>query len=365
MKIIHYIPSINKRDGGTTAYMQLLSKSLGTLVQLHIVTHRSDNDVEIEYATVHYISSSLRGDMKKEWDKLLDAVKPCLVHINCCWLPACALTQKWAQKKGYPIVLTPHGMLEPWIMKRNYWTKKLPALFLYQKAAVKKADFIHATAESEKNNLLELGYNSQVQIIPNGIETDNISIKKSWKKTNNLLFLSRVHEKKGIELLLQAVAELGEQMAGIKVTIAGEGEDSYVKKLTTLAKERGLEKVVFFVGGVYGEKKWQLFREADIFILPTYSENFGIVVAEALASGTPVITTTGTPWQELVDNQCGWWVEANVVALKAAIKEAISLSSEKLENYGIRARKMVEERYSISTVSKDMVALYSEVLFNK
>lgn len=365
MTIIHYIPSINKKDGGTTAYMQLLSKALGALVRLHVVTHQSDSDVEIEQATVHYISSSLGGDMKKDWNLLLDAIKPAVVHINCCWMPACAFTQKWAKKKGYPVVLTPHGMLEPWIMKRNYWTKKLPALLLFQKAAVKQADYLHATAQSEKDNLLKLGYNKKIEIIPNGIEVDNIPVKQSWEKKHNLLFLSRVHEKKGIELLLEALSALKEQMRDFTVTIAGEGEASYVERLKNLTKEKRLDGIVSFVGGVYGDKKWELFRSADVFILPTYSENFGIVVAEALACGTPVMTTTGTPWQALADEQCGWWVDADVASITEALKEIIAMPEEALQSYGLRGRRLVEDQFSITAVARQMDLLYKNVLLNQ
>lgn len=92
--------------------------------------------------------------MKKEWKTLLQEIHPDIIHINCCWMPGCAFTQKWAQQLGYKVVLTPHGMLEPWIIKRHHWTKKIPALLLYQKRAIIKADYLHATAKSEKENLL-------------------------------------------------------------------------------------------------------------------------------------------------------------------------------------------------------------------
>ena len=157
MKIIHFIPSIDRTSGGIGSYMQLLAKELGKLCELYIVTGNTTHQLKIENATVLYIPCNIEQDcsMKREWEMILNNVKPDLIHINCCWMPCCALTQKWAQKKGYKVILTPHGMLEPWIMKRNYWTKKLPALLLYQKSAIKSANCIHATAESEKQNILK------------------------------------------------------------------------------------------------------------------------------------------------------------------------------------------------------------------
>lgn len=358
MIIIHYIPSLDRSSGGTTAYMQLLGNALGKLVELHIVSHISEKVVEIQNCKIHFISSSVFGNMKEEWLELLRNIQPDVVHVNCCWMPQSAFTQKWAQGKGYKVVLTPHGMLEPWIMKRNYWTRKLPALLLYQKVAVQNVDMLHATANSEKENLLKLSYNNKITIIPNGIEIDEISLKTSWKPTKKILFLSRVHVKKGIELLMEAVARLKEKMYGYTVIIAGEGDDTYIQQLKDKAKTLGINHIIQFHGGVYGDEKWKLFRVADFFILPTYSENFGIVVAEALATGTPVITTMGTPWQELKTEKCGWWIELNVENLKNAIAKALLLKPEELREMGVRGRKLVEDKYEIKRVTEEMVRLY-------
>ena len=109
-------------------------------------------------------------------------------------------------------------------------------------------------------------------------------MKSSWKLNKEILFLSRVHVKKGINFLLEAVAQLKEQMEGYVIRIAGEGDDIYIDELKQLTVRLGISKLVIFEGGVYGNSKWELFRQADLFILPTHSENFGIVVAEALAS---------------------------------------------------------------------------------
>ena len=175
-------------------------------------------------------------------------------------------------------------------MARHYWTRKLPALLLYQKRAVVWADRLHATAESEKQNLIKLGYNNRISVIANGIDVDNVEMKHSWKRNREILFLSRVHVKKGINFLIEAVAALKSEMEGYCVKIAGEGEESYVNELRQLAARLGVEDMVKFTGGVYGDSKWELFRLADMFVLPTHSENFGIVVAGA-----------GDKWLRMVD----------------------------------------------------------------
>jgi glycosyltransferase involved in cell wall biosynthesis len=277
-------------------------------------------------------------------------------------MPLCALIQKWSQQAGYKTVLTPHGMLEPWILKRHYWTRKLPALFFYQKAAVRNADCIHATAESEKQNLLKLGYNHKITVVPNGIEIDNIILKSEWKKNRTILYLSRIHVKKGIEQLIDAAAKIESSLAGYKIIIAGEGKFDYIQSLHKRIHSKGLVHLFDFVGGVYGNRKWELFQQADIFILPTYSENFGIVVAEALASGTPVITTKGTPWRELETHRCGWWIENDVNAIAQTIMEAIVLSEEEYRQMGERGRELMENNYSVEIVAAKMRRLYQWIL---
>lgn len=360
MKILHYIPSIDRTSGGVGGYMQLLCKELGKIVELHVATQRSENMLELENCDVHFLPSWKHiFKMKTAWIKLLDDVKPDVVHCNCCWIPDSALTQKWAQKKGYKVVLTPHGMLEPWILKRHYYTKKVPALWLYQKRAIKKADMLHATAESEKEHLLQLGWNDKITIVPNGIDVEAIQMKSSWKRTGNILFLSRVHPKKGINYLIEALAKFD---GDYNCIIAGEGDESYVDELKTLAGKLGISERVKFLGGVYGDEKWRLFREADVFVLPTHSENFGIVVAEALACGTPVITTVGTPWEELNTCHCGWWTEIGTEPALTAIRSFANCSEQELEQMGRNGRLLVEEKYSAKAEAEGMVRMYKSIL---
>jgi glycosyltransferase involved in cell wall biosynthesis len=253
-------------------------------------------------------------------------------------------------------------MLEPWIIQRHHWTRKVPALYLYQKKAVQTANYIHTTAESEKRNLLQLGYNDKIYLIPYGIESRNITIKSSWKKTKTILYLSRIHPKKGIERLIDAAVQIKDVLYGYKIIIAGEGDIPYIQSLKNRIQEQNVENIFDFVGGVYDEKKWTLFHNADVFILPTYSENGGIVVIEALASGTPVITTKGTPWQELNTQHCGWWIDNDVNTIAKTLKEAIALPEEEYRQMGIRGQKLIKENYSIEIVAQKMKQLYEWIL---
>ena len=123
----------------------------------------------------------------------------------------------------------------------------------------------------------------------------------------------------------------------------------------------GVSEQVQLISGVYGSEKWKRFQQADLFVLPSYSENFGIVVAEALASGAPVLTTKGTPWQELETQGCGWWIELSVDEIVKALRAFINTSETTLEMMGRNGRKLVEEKYSIEAVAQLMLNLYLKI----
>ena len=153
-----------------------------------------------------------------------------------------------------------------------------------------------------------------------------------------------------------------EAMSGVehlRLKIAGEGEIAYVRSLMNMVNDLGLGGKIEFVGPVYGVEKWQMVRDADVVVLPSYSENFGLIVAEALASGTPVMTTTGTPWQAIEANDCGWWIEPNVEAIKRTLKAIQLTSSDDLRMKGQRGRTLIEEYFDVEKLAHSLYEIYS------
>jgi len=362
MTILHYIPSIDHASGGVGAYMQLVARDLGKLCDLHILTHPSSSELVLENCTVHYMPYKWLpwDNCKRNFLKIMDEIRPAVFHCNCCWMPVSALTAIWAKAEGYKVIYTPHGMLEPWCMERNRW-KKIPATWLFQRKGLQVSDMIHATSEMERQNLLKLGWNSNICCIPNCVQLDQIPMKTSWKRTKSILFLSRIHPKKGIPFLIEAVALLKEQLQGYRVRVVGLGEEKYIEELRRQILERGVDSIVSIEPPVFDDAKWKLYAEADLFVLPTYSENFGIVVAESLACGTPVITTKGTPWEELESHHCGWWTEIGTQALVEALSMFLNCTDDNLQQMGVRGRKLVEEQYSSLAVAMQFRELYERM----
>jgi glycosyltransferase involved in cell wall biosynthesis len=358
MKVVHFIASIDKTGGGTTEYMRLLGTALAKNTELIVVSGGSENPVAIEGIKIEFFNTKITAwfSMCKAFKSFLKEEQPDLVHINGIWSPQNWGFQKTAQELGIKIVLSPHGMLEPWILAHNPWKKKL-ALFLYQRTAILRANYLLATAQMEQDNIVKLGFSNLISIIPNGIDLSEVKKEKSIYGTKKMVFLSRIHPKKGIELLLEAWRK--SDTTEWILEIAGNGETDYIKTLTQSAQD--LENVRF-VGPQYGESKWDFLRSADVMVLPTYSENFGIVVAEALAVGVPVITTKGTPWKDLKTYQCGWWIELSVSNLKRSLEEVMQTPQYQIKTMGTNGQILVKDKYDIKAVAKNMRSLYQKIL---
>ncbi|MCF6313097.1 MAG: glycosyltransferase [Verrucomicrobiales bacterium] len=281
-----------------------------------------------------------------------------LIHQHGIWVRSSHTTCNFAQQQKLPIVLSPHGMLEPWALQHHAWRKKI-ALALYQKNHLKRATALHATSEAEAQQLRDLGLTQPIAIIANGVQLpdpEDPPPPHQGSTTRHALFLSRLHPKKGIPMLLQAWAQL--KLPDWQLTIAGNDEAGHLAELKQQVQQLNITSTLTFTGPLYGEAKERAFQQAELFILPSHSENFAIVIAEALAHGLPVITTRETPWQSLEQHQCGWWVEAQSETIAHALKNATTLSPAKLQAMGQRGKTLVSEKFHWPNIAKQMLSYY-------
>lgn len=283
-----------------------------------------------------------------------------LIHDHGIWLPQNNKISRFAARNGIPLIISPRGSLEPGALKLGFWKKRI-AWLLFQKKNLTRAAALHATSLVEKEHFLELGLPEPIRVIPNGTILPNVP-QRLIKNTDDplkILFISRIHPIKGLSNLIAALSKF--DPSSWVLNIAGYDEVNHLEEVLDSAQRVGIRENISYLGPVEDQAKWDLYHQADLLILPSYSENFGNVVAEALASSIPVITTTGTPWRDLKRYNCGWWVDPSIEGLTGALNQALGTSKTELAEMGNRGRKLVEQKYSWKVVGEMSLRLYEEI----
>lgn len=298
-------------------------------------------------------------EIARQLDSICEEQPVDIIHVQGIWSPLVHYACRFSVERNIPYIVTPRGMLEPWALRQKR-LKKWLALWWYQKKDLNRAQCIHVTAQAEADSVRKLGVTSRVEVIPNGTEIPESLPAKHANDKKRVLFLSRIHPKKGLVDLISAWSQV--MPSGWECVIAGTDEDGYASEVQNAIRKYGLEETVRMHPSVDGKEKWDLYRSADLFVLPSHSENFGLVIAEALASGVPVITTVQTPWEELISHRCGWWIEDNASALAVALKQATSTEDIELNEMGTRGRALIQSKYTWPAVAAKLATLYRNVL---
>lgn len=255
------------------------------------------------------------------------------------------------KSRNTKIVVSPHGTLGEAALKNRSTKKRL--FWPLQKILLKRADLIHVTSLDEFNDVRRLGFKNPVAIIGNGVELVDYSIcnQGGYKSRRRLLFLGRLHPQKGLDNLIKAWRDVNGSYPDWDLVIAGPGDAEYVRHLKDLVLRLGSE-CIYFAGPVYGAAKFNMIGGADIFILPSYGENFGMAVAEALMTGCPVIVSKAAPWSEVVKHGCGWWVDNDVNSISRTLDMAMSMTPDDLKQMGASGRTWMESDFSWVEISE-------------
>ena len=290
-----------------------------------------------------------------------------VLHDNGIWMPHNHRLAKIARRHGLARVVSTRGMLEPWAA-RHKRLKKAIAWHLYQRRDLQRAQLLHATGEQEARNLERFGLGVPICTIPNGVDLPEIDPSAEGKKTGpaheagqrSALFLGRIYPVKGLPMLVEAWAQV--RPAGWRLHIAGPDEAGHRREVERAVSAAGLNDTVSFLGPVEGEAKTAVYLNADLFILPSYSESFGMVIAEALAYRLPVLTTTGAPWPALARRGCGWSVDPSVEGIAQGLREATSQDTGTLRAMGAKGRAWVAAEYGWAAVAQQFLAAYERLL---
>lgn len=282
-----------------------------------------------------------------------------IIHDNGLWLPHNHRLAAIARRARIPRIVSTRGMLEPWALAHKGWKKRI-ALALYQRRDLASAAGLHATSQQEAANLSGLGLQVKVTTIPNGAELPLLTGSAAGSGIRGgirrALFVGRLYPVKGLPMLIEAWARV--RPTGWLLEIAGPDEAGHRQLLERAIASHGLEHQIELTGAVAGEAKELAFRRAELFVLPSYSESFGMAVAEALGYGLPVLTTTAVPWPQLEANGSGWRVAADPDALAEGLRRAMSIDRDGLVAMGRRGRDLVERELDWNRLSDAYLAMY-------
>ncbi|MFT5507163.1 MAG: glycosyltransferase involved in cell wall biosynthesis [Hyphomicrobiaceae bacterium] len=301
-------------------------------------------------------SSGLRGAID------VAASSGAVLHSHGLWLMPNFYSAGSAKRRNCVHIISPRGMLGSGALKFSQRRKQL-LWMLAQKGVVKAATCLHATSQQECDELRELGIKVPVAVIPNGVDLpvlegmSKADAVRLSERHRTVLYLGRLHPKKGIDQLVAAWARLEANHPNWRLRIVGPSENGCRRQLEAQSVSLGLDRVSF-EDGLFGADKDAAYRDAELFVLPTLNDNFGMVVAEALSHATPVICTHGAPWQGLESYGCGWWVEQGAEPLTVALVDALQLSRCSLAEKGKRGRAWMAASFSWGSVAHDMEQVY-------
>ena len=390
MKVLHVIPSVSPALGGPTQVVLNLVQALREWgIDAEIVT-TNDNaatllDVplnqRITYQQVpiwflprfspplkEFIFSTALTQWLWQHIQDYDILDN---HYLFSYASSCASAiARWYQ---IPYTVRTMGQLSPWALEQSRLKKQLYT-FLIERRNLSRAAAIHCTSASEAQDVRNFGIQTPTVTLPLGVNLlpdcpeakQNLHYRYGIPNHKPIvLFLSRLHYKKRPDLLIQALSQITVQSYDFHLILAGSGEPDYVNHLKKLVASVGLAKHTSFAGFVTGEDKSLLLQGSDIFVLPSFSENFGVAVAEAMAAGLPVIVTPGVQISpEIAAANAGLVVEGDVETLADAI--ATLLNSPHLRHeLGENGKRLVSHRYSWKVIAQNLISVYTAIIEGK
>jgi glycosyltransferase involved in cell wall biosynthesis len=278
-----------------------------------------------------------------------------VIHQHGLWQYSAEAVRSSCAFFGSACVVSPHGMLALQA-RRHHSMRKSFAWAVYQRKCLIAADALHATSAAELAAIRDVGLRQPVAVVPPGVGVPRARPLKDRKELLTAVCISRLHPLKGIIDLVYAWKRVSP--SGWRLIIAGPDEGGHAGSIQATIHQCGLGEQVTLRGGVWAADRDRLLDSSDLFVLPSHSENYGLVVAEALARGVPVLTTTGTPWAVLEREGCGWWVPVGAPGLAGGLEDACRRDRVVLDDMGRRGWNLAQNTFNWSASAAKMAGMY-------
>lgn len=279
-----------------------------------------------------------------------------VVHLTAVYSFPILPTLVACRLQGKPLVWSPRGAFNRWRGSSRRRLKRVWDGFC--RALVPPRLVFHVTSHREAIATNSIYPGKRAVIVPNGVDLLPPSRPPAVEGELHLLYLGRIHPIKGLEILLDGCRLLRDRGVAWRLTVAGAGDEAYVRGLTAKVQDLGLASLVKMVGPVFGEAKQDLLRRSHVVVVPSHSENFGMVVAEALAQGRAVIASRATPWEGLEERGCGLWIENSPEAIASAVER---ISRTDIAAMGAKGRDWMEQEFSWASIAERMESVYRSI----
>jgi glycosyltransferase involved in cell wall biosynthesis len=379
MKVLHIIPSIGPLRGGPSVAVMNTCRALADAgVDVTLVTTNDNGPMKLDvplgtpvkqdkYTIVYFNRTTPNYTFSwpitpwlsrhiSEFD---------LVHIHAVFSYTSVLAGVLANLRRIPYVVRPAGILQSWgIQARRTFAKRIHYLLL-EKWILNRAVFVQAMSITEANELSEIGVNAPIEILYHGIDApttaaEALPLRDTADTAIPFLFLGRFHPIKGLDLLLPAFAAASAQEPRLVLLLAGDGDKSYKDWMRGRIQELAIEDHVYWPGFLQGEQKWSAISQCTAVVVPSYSENFGMVVAESMMCGTPVIVSESVGLApEVSAAGAGLVVPCEVDALTHSILK-LAHESNLRESMSANARALALQKFSLDQVTSDLIRSYEQ-----
>ena len=362
MKVLVTVPGIKDESAGPSYTVPSLCGGLariGVDVQLHVLdgVPRKDREYVVVSHRHHYFPIKALGRSPEMMEDLrARANNGDIIHSNGIWMMPTVYPAIAKRGTRCKLVFCPRGGLSRTALGRARIKKFLMGHFGGQYRALRETDMFHAASMKELLEIRDLGYKQPIALVPNGIDLPEVVHKPFISEKRKIVFFGRIHTTKAVDHLVAAWGNVATKFPEWSLEIAGP-DCGAVPVLKSMIAGRRIPRVSF-VGELHGMEKYKFLAMADIYVLPSLTENFGITIAEALACGTPVIASKGCPWERLEEMECGWWTDIGIDALTAQLESSLSTSPETLERMGKKGNAWMAAEFSWDGVAKNMLSAY-------
>ena len=285
-----------------------------------------------------------------------------IYHQQGLWRYSHLLMDIWKKKTGKPIVCTPHGMLDPYIIRKQGRIKRIISHLFFQQS-LESVSCFQALCQKELEDIRAYGLHNPIAIIPNGIYLPAPS-KEAFKidEKKHLLFLGRIHEKKGADLLLKAISNIRNNNPQLiqnwHVDVVGWDHEGFKSKLDQIISRNGIKDIVTLHGPLYGEEKDQMYNNCDAYILPSFGEGLPLTVLEAWAWGKPVIISPECHLSEGYDCGAAIRIEPTVDSVEKGICTLLSMSDNERIDMGKKGLELVKEKFTWDSAAEKLLGVY-------